>query len=504
MVRSAQISSHGKATTSRRATLLFGAALLIACAGQQSAFATGSEASAVEASAAPAAKASPKIADSTPLWQEGDGSAAAIGNAYDPARSLAPLVTSVRQGVVRIETSGSHRQAIDSDFGPLPFPFGMSPGPSRPVSGMGSGFVIRADGLLITNNHVVDGAEALKVTLADGQEFEAKVIGTDPQTDIALLQLKDAKNLSTVRLGSSEKLAVGDWVVAIGAPLGLEQTVTRGILSAKGRGDLGLYENGYVDFLQTDAAISPGNSGGPLFNLNGEVVGINSAVAARGNDLGFAVPIDQAKRIVTKLYHHGKVERGWLGLIGRTIKPAKATNERGALVEEVQSGGPADKAGIQAKDRIVSIGGQSVEDFGQLRQIVANFDPGQDVEIQVIRNEKKIQLKVHLEKQPSAQEIARAADPRRQKRGSLFGDERPRLGIAAQPDGKKVIVRKIVEEDGIGAALGLEPGDEILAINGQKIDSLSAIGAALEKDSKRVTVKVRRNGDILQLSVVAR
>ncbi|HEY8378179.1 MAG TPA: trypsin-like peptidase domain-containing protein, partial [Nannocystis sp.] len=282
------------------------------------------------------------------LWREGTGAPVVSGD-FDPRRSLAPLVKELAPSVVsiRAQKKGVQFELDGIDPRMLPF-FEMFPGRPEvpPQQGIGSGFVLTPDGLVVTNNHVVDKAEKLEVKLHDGRIYTAKVLGTDPYTDIALLQLEGASGLKPATLGSSSKLAVGDWVMAIGSPMGLEQTATAGIISAKGRGSLGLYANSYIDFLQTDASIAPGSSGGPLFNMNGEVVGINTAVGGIGRGLGFAVPIDQAKTVIPQLKSTGKVVRGWLGISGREIEPAVGQMpERGAVVGVVHEGTPAARAG---------------------------------------------------------------------------------------------------------------------------------------------------------------
>ena len=248
---------------------------------------------------------------------------------------------------------------------------------------LGSGFIISADGYIITNNHVVEQADKIIVKLSDGKEYEAKVIGKDAKTDIALIKIKATDSLPVAETGDSDKLRVGDWVVAIGNPFGLEQTVTAGIVSAKGRViGAGPYDN----FIQTDASINPGNSGGPLFNMEGKVVGINTAIVAQGQGIGFAIPISMAKSILPDLKSTGKVTRGWLGVSVQDItediaKSMKLKDRNGALIADVFTGDPADKAGLKAGDVVTEINGKKIKDTHELLMLIAGFRVGETVVI---------------------------------------------------------------------------------------------------------------------------
>ncbi|MGB1277522.1 MAG: trypsin-like peptidase domain-containing protein, partial [Nannocystaceae bacterium] len=373
----------------------------------------------------------------------------------------------------------------------LPFNF-PGAGDQPRARGQGSGFVISGDGLVVTNHHVVEGSDSLEVKLKDGRRFKAKVLGSDPHTDVALLQLEGAKNLPTVGFGDSNDLAVGDWVVALGSPMGLEQSATTGIVSAKGRGSLGLYRNSYIDFLQTDAAISQGNSGGPLFNLSGEVVGINTAIHARGRGIGFAVPIDQVKHVLGQLKKDGKVVRGWLGISGRDIEPAIGQAPvPGAVVGEVHPGTPASKGGLQTGDRITAIDSNSVESFADLRGRIAEKGPGQKVKLTVNRKGKAKTLHVALGKLPSDQQLAQIGQGKAPGTGGLYGGKQPRLGVEVAP-GQSGLEVKRVANGSVGERLGLQPGDILSSVNGQPISSVGDVAKALGRDANRVEVKVQR------------
>jgi serine protease Do len=422
----------------------------------------------------PDADSSKSSASSSGWWREGD---AVPDPDYVPERSLAPMLDAVRPAVVSIRTSREN-------MGLLRMGGGM---------GIGSGFIISADGLVVTNNHVADAAGHFEVALDDGRVFEASVVGTDPQIDLAVLRLKDAKDLPTVVLGSSDALRVGDWVIAVGSPMGLSQTVTRGILSAKGRGSLGLYRDGYADFLQTDAAINPGNSGGPLFNLDGEVIGINTAIG--GHDgLGFAVPIDQAKSVLPRLIRDGKVSRGWIGISsGIAEKPEYGQlPEPGARIGEIHPDTPAAKAGLLAGDLVIEIDGQKVEDFEQLRTKIGERAPKDRLKLTVMREGKREVVEVELAERPDPEALERLArtdlEPPTSKTEDLYDGQPARLGV--EIDAKLGIVR--VLPGSVADRLGLQVGDVIREVNGKQVDSVETIVAALERSRSKVDVEVRR------------
>jgi serine protease Do len=327
--------------------------------------------------------------------------------------SLAPLVESVKGAVVNVDvqaTAGQGRGEVqgspfDRFFG------GEDPRGSRrePIrQGTGSGFIIDPKGLVLTNNHVVEGAVSIRVRLDDGRSFDAEIVGRDPLTDVALIRLKTKEaNLPTVKLGDSDAMRVGDWLVAIGNPFGLASSVSSGILSARARN---IHSGPYDDFLQTDAAINPGNSGGPLFNLKGEVVGINTAIVGGGTGIGFAVPSNQVKALLPQLEKEGAVTRAWLGIgiqdldedIARALKlPVK----EGAIVSQVNDNSPAGRAGVKLDDVIVSIDGQKVISGGVLTRSVALKKPGSTSALEIFREGKRQTLKVQLGTRPDLENL---------------------------------------------------------------------------------------------------
>lgn len=437
--------------------------------------------------------AGPAEAAGDKMWREGTG-APVVGAEFDPRRSLAPLVKELAPSVVNIRAFGKKQKFELDGVDPrmLPF-FDVGPQQPQPQAGIGSGFIMTADGLAVTNHHVVEGAERLEVKLHDGRMFLAKVLGSDPYTDLALIQLEGARNLRPAALGNSGALSVGDWVLAIGSPMGLEQTATAGIVSAKGRGSLGLYANSYIDFLQTDASIAPGSSGGPLFNMNGEVVGINTAVGGIGRGLGFAVPIDQAKQVLPQLKSGGKVVRGWLGISGREIEPAVGRDpERGAVVGALVDGAPADQAGLRPGDRIVAVNGQQVENFNDLRGRIADTRPGSAINLAVERAGKKLDLKATVGKLPDEGELERMARPKRAGGGKLFPNG-PKLGAEVEARDGRLVVRG-VKRGSLAEDLGLREGDVLKTINGEPVARVEDVARALSRDDARVAVEVERGG----------
>lgn len=325
--------------------------------------------------------------------------------------SLSPLVESVRPAVVNVQVQakgggpGGGGQDFFNPFG------GGNPFQQRDRirQGEGSGFIIDPAGYILTNNHVVEGAVAIRVKLMDAREFDATVVGRDPLTDVALLKLRgDVKNLSHVKLGSSDALRVGDWVLAIGSPFGLSSSVSLGILSAKARN---IQAGPYDDFLQTDAAINPGNSGGPLFNMKGEVIGINTAIVGGGTGIGFAVPSDMVRVLLPQLQKEGVVTRGWLGIGIQDLTPDIASGlnvpvKKGAVVLSVNDDAPAAKSGLKADDVVSAIDGKPVESAGDLTRAVALKQPGASTTLTVHRGKQKLDVKVQLGKRPDLEGLA--------------------------------------------------------------------------------------------------
>jgi serine protease Do len=311
------------------------------------------------------------------------------------APDIADLVERVRPAVVNI--TATHEIALPREVWPLALPWGGDE--VLRERALGSGFIVDHDGHVATNAHVVDQADVVQIKLADDRNFRAKVIGKDEPLDVAVLAIEaPPADLPVASLGSSERIRVGDYVVAIGNPLGLGDTVTMGIVSAKGRS---LGAGPYDDFIQTDAPINPGNSGGPLFDVHGQVVGINTAIASRAQGIGFAVPIDPVKRELPQLIANGRVARGRLGVAIRSIDEALASalgldHAQGALVARVVPGGPADQAGVRAGDLIVAVDGQDVKDAADLPRLIEADQPGTHVRLTLIRNGRKLDFDVVL------------------------------------------------------------------------------------------------------------
>jgi len=369
-----------------------------------------------------------------------------------------------------------------------------------PQKGVGSGFIVGGDGYILTNAHVVDDANEVTVKLTDGREFKAKVVGTDRRTDVALLKI-NAHDLPTVEIGDSSQAKVGQWVAAIGAPFGFENSVTAGIISAKSRS---LPDESYVPFIQTDVPINPGNSGGPLFNLKGEVIGINSQIYTRsGGYMGvsFAIPIEVAMKVKSDLQKYGKVNRGWLGVAVQPVNhdlanSFKLKTARGALVSSVQSDSPAARAGVLPGDVILDVGNQSIGQPADLVRIIGDTQPGRSVTLQVWRAGATRTL------QAVVAELApeKVADLTEQGRGRLglsvrplTGEERHNLGIQ---DGL------IVEEaEGKAARAGIQPGDVILAVNDENVKSAEQLRALVEKAHGNVALLVQRNDSRIYIPV---
>jgi len=369
---------------------------------------------------------------------------------------------------------------------------------------LGTGFIISADGYVVTNNHVVDGADEVIVKMRDGTEHEAKIIGTDPKLDVALLKI-NAKGLKTVRIGNSEALRVGDWVVAIGNPFGLSQTVTAGIVSAKGRV---IGSGPYDDFIQTDAAINPGNSGGPLFNAQGDVVGINTAIYSRSggnNGIGFAIPINLAKPILDELKEKGHVTRARLGVhiadIDKETAEALGLKTReGALVPQVEAGSAADRAGIRAGDVIVSIDGTPVRKAHDLPIRVARHAPGDKVKIGIIRDGKLSTVTVVVEAMPdeqTAQNGNAKPDVNKVRLGMVLENLTPELAGQLQTRVKKGVVASQVQSGLPAARAGVQRGDVIYRINGHDVNDMAGFSkmATQFKPGDVLRIMMDRRGD---------
>lgn len=403
------------------------------------------------------------------------------------------LVAKVKPGVVNITTTAEEVRRGPADlfeffFGPRPRGGGDEVVKKR---ALGSGFVIDAAGHIATNAHVVAGASSVRVKLSDGRELNAKIKGTDERLDVAVLELEGAKNVPFVALGSSDALRVGEYVVAIGNPFGLGDTVTMGIVSAKGR-EIGA--GPYDDFIQTDASINPGNSGGPLFNLKGEVIGINTAIAAQGRGLGFAIPIDAVKDVLPQLLATGKVQRGRLGVVIQPVDDAIAKalgmpKASGALINEVEAGGPAAKAGIEPGDVILMVDNSPIESAHELPRLIARHRPGAKVTLDVFskgKGQRTVTVTLGEVKEEAAQ--ARQTVP-------SSGDEKHELGIVLSDDPRAggAVVRD-VQANGLAAGL-LEPGDVIIEVDGAQVKTAREAADRMRRQTGRpALLRVRRNG----------
>ncbi|MDP2862324.1 MAG: Do family serine endopeptidase [Desulfobacterales bacterium] len=359
---------------------------------------------------------------------------------------------------------------------------------------LGSGFIIDKDGYIVTNNHVVENADKIKVILKDEKEFEAEIVGRDPNTDIALIRIKSGYNLPVLKIGDSDALKVGQWVLAIGSPFGLEHTVTAGIVSAKGRV---IGSGPYDDFIQTDASINPGNSGGPLINMTGEVIGVNTIIIAGGQGIGFAIPINQVKGIVEQLKKHGDVTRGWLGVTIQDLPADLAEyigikDGKGVLVSDVISGDPADKAGIRPKDIIIEINGQKIESSRTLLKMVADIGVGEVAKIKVLRDGKEKTFHVEVAKRMD-EKIASIKDSMKGQAdetgirvANLTPETAKRFGITE----KEGVIVVGVDSGGEGAEAGIAPGDIIREVNHQAVKSVKDYTEAIGKIKKGETFKI--------------
>lgn len=393
------------------------------------------------------------------------------------------------------EPFGGRRHPFDDFFGPNQ----NDPGREHKERSLGSGFIIDKEGYIVTNNHVVADADQIKVKLSNNKEYNATIVGRDSKTDLALIKIEDVSDLQALPLGDSEKLKVGTWVVAIGSPFGLEQTVTAGIVSAKERI---IGAGPYDDFIQTDASINPGNSGGPLINLKGQVVGINTAIVARGQGIGFAIPVNMAKRVVAQLKERGEVTRGWLGVQIRDLDENLSSYYQlkpfsGVFVEKVVPGDPADQAGIKASDIIISVDGQAVASGRELANIVANTPVGQKTKIRLIRDGKKKTIVVKVAKQADDKVQMASKDSSRDELGlevaELTTERARQFGLDEDDTGVLVIE---VERNSKADKAGMSIGDIIKGINRKKVKSIEdyqRLMAAVDQDDT-IDLLVRRRG----------
>ena len=436
----------------------------------------------------------------------------ALANAQLP--DFTPLVESASPAVVNISTKqhvqahGAAAQMPDLEGLPPIFRefFGHSfPAPPEgqqpDAQSLGSGFIIAADGYVLTNNHVVADGDEIIVRLPDRSELEATLVGADPRTDVALLKI-EATGLPTVRLGDSSALKVGEWVLAIGSPFGFDHTVTAGIVSATGRN---LPSESYVPFIQTDVAINPGNSGGPLFNLQGEVIGINSQIFTRSGGfmgLSFAIPIDVAMDVANQLRTEGKVSRGWLGVAIQEVNRDLAESfglERpaGALVAQVMDGGPAAKGGLRVGDVILSVDGHAIDMSADLPHLIGAIKPNTKAKLEIVRDGERETLTVQIGALPDEGEEAATAERNAEKSSNRLGVKVSELTAEQKrsldlPGG--VVITEV--SSGPAAMIGLRPGDVITHLNNQAIDSVSTFARVAEQlpKNRSVSMRVLRQG----------
>ncbi len=441
------------------------------------------------------------------------GRALADDKAIESLKETGKAFASVARGAspavvfIRVEKTVAGAPMVLPDFfrrffGDPNNPFGNQPQPQQPqpqqpnkrvIQGQGSGFIISQDGYILTNNHVVGEAEKVRVKLLDGREFDARTIGTDPPTDVAVIKI-EAKNLPVLPLGDSDSLDVGEWVLALGNPFGLSHTLTAGIVSAKGRSHVNIAE--YEDFIQTDAAINPGNSGGPLINLEGRVVGINSAIYSQTGGsvgIGFAIPINMAKAVYTQIIKTGSVSRGYIGVMVQEITPDlaatfKLPDTKGVLISQVTPGGPADKAGLKQGDVIVAFNGEIIPDYSPFRNKISMMPPGTVVKLDVIRDGARKSFSVKIEKMPAKVEEQAAAPAA----PGGAPDSASRLGITVTTLTAE-LAQKFDLEAGNGAlvtavdpgskaaAAGLRPGMLIVEVDRREVRTAKDFDKAFEK-----------------------
>lgn len=426
--------------------------------------------------------------------------------------SFADLAKKVGPSVVNISSTKTAKRQLPGvrRFGPRD-PFfdeffdRFFEGPSeRPQKSLGSGFLIQ-EGYILTNHHVVEGADEIQVQLTDKRKFDAKVIGSDPKTDLAVIKIS-AKDLPSASLGDSDHLQVGDWVMAVGNPFGLDHTVTVGIVSAKGRV---IGAGPYDDFIQTDASINPGNSGGPLFNLQGEVVGVNSAIVASAQGIGFAIPINMAKDLVPQLISSGKVTRAWLGVGIQEITPELSKSfhlpdEKGALISNVFPGSPADKAGLKSGDVVKSFNGRDINDSHELPTLVAREPVGKKVPLRVLREGREMALEVTLGEMEKGEKMAEDTTKVTSRElglavRNLTPEEIVELGL--RPDHHGVMVVG-VEADSTAEAAGVQRGDILLTVNDVKVNNVGEYlaGARKVKSGSIVRLFIKRDGSHIYLA----
>jgi serine protease Do len=440
--------------------------------------------------AAGAMASSAAIPSPHPALALAEGAIGGGGSVADVAERVSPSVVAIL----------SERVSRDQGSMPFPFPFfGPTPPREHKQQGLGSGVVVSSDGRVLTNNHVIEDAQEIKVTTSDGREFEAEVVGADEKSDIAVLQLKgDMKELTPLPFGDSGALRLGEFVLAVGNPFGIGQTVTMGIVSAKGRADVGIVD--YEDFIQTDAAINPGNSGGALVNLRGELIGINTAILSRSGGyqgIGFAIPTNMARPIVDSLVKHGKVVRGFLGVNIQDVDAELAAAlgldaPKGVLVAGVTQGSAADRAGIRRRDVVTAVDGVATDSSGHLRNLIAGKGAGANVQLSIIRDGKPKTISVKLEELPDTKARVRPGS----KSGKLdsWGLSLAPLSKQQQDSTSGKVAIAAVGSGSPAAEAGLRPGDVVLEINKQKVIDVAQARRLFAKAGDSLLLVVEQRG----------
>lgn len=438
----------------------------------------------------------------------------------DPAPDFTALVAKTKDAVVSIEVESRVKEPttfnglppeVFEDFFGLPAPFGALPFEQdapreRVLEGQGSGFIIDSDGYILTNAHVVEGADKVRVQLNNNKEYSAEVIGLDKRTDIALVKIQ-GEHLPVAKLGDSDQVQVGDWVLAIGSPFGFTHTATKGIVSAVARN---LPRGDYVPFIQTDAAVNPGNSGGPLFNSKGEVIAINSQIYSRSGGfmgISFAIPIDVAMNVADQIKKTGKVQRGQLGVIIQEVsydlaKSFGLDKAGGALVAKIMPNSPAAQAGLQVGDIVRSVNGEEVRASSDLPVMVGAIAPGKEVRLGVWRKGEEIFVKVQLGSVGASVETGSSGSSNPAKQPDAAGFTVENTGLTLQvrnSDNKQHLI--VTRVTGAAERAGLKRGDEILAVSQITVDDESTFRSALENAGKNVPLLVQRDGNTLFLAL---
>jgi serine protease Do/serine protease DegQ len=422
--------------------------------------------------------------------------------AAPPVDSIAPMLEQVLPAVVNISTrtriTVQRHPLLDDPFFRRFFELPGEQRRERKQHSLGSGVVVNASrGYVLTNHHVIEGADEITITLRDQRQFTAEVVGTDPEVDLALLRI-EAQGLTALKIADSERLRVGDFVVAIGNPFGLGQTVTYGIVSALGRTGLGI--EGYEDFIQTDASINPGNSGGPLVNMRGELIGINTAMVGPGGGnigIGFAIPSSMAQAVMEHLTEYGKVRRGQLGLVAQDLTPELAhafgmQQRRGAVVAQVAPGSAAETAGLQPGDVIVALNERPVGGSGDLRNIVGLLHVGTRVRLDVLRKGRPLTL--HVEIADPLETATAAGESSRHLAGAILGNIQDNHVLAGQMQGVQVLE---VEHGSPAWSSGLRTDDIIVSINQQALQSVDDVAVAVKRNPDALLMNIRRGNGAL-------